>query len=52
LDHEPTALTSLSKDITPSLTATVQYFFDRNLSTVRSFNIIREVIAAGVTWRY
>ena len=52
LDHEPTALTSFSKDITPNVTATVQYFYDRNLSTIRDFNIIREVIAAGVTWRY
>src|SRR5581483_1828857 len=33
LEHEPTALTSLSKDITPNITATVQYFFDKNLST-------------------
>jgi tetratricopeptide (TPR) repeat protein len=52
LEHEPTALTSLSKDITPNLTATFQYFYDRNLSTITDFNIRREVYALGLTWRY
>ena len=51
-DHEPIALTSLSKDITPNLTATFQYFYDRNLSAIDEFNIRREVFAAGLTWRY
>jgi len=52
IDHEPIALTSLSKDITPHLTATAQYLFDRNLSTLNEFNIRREVLALGLTWRY
>jgi len=52
IDHEPIALNSLSKDITPNLTATFQYLYDRNLSTVEEFKIRREVFAAGVTWRY
>ena len=51
-DQQPTVLTSLSKDITPNLTATFQYFYDRNLSTITDFNIHREVYALGVTWRY
>jgi tetratricopeptide (TPR) repeat protein len=52
IDHEPLALTSLSKDIMPNLTATLQYLYDRNLSTVNEFQIRREVFAAGLTWRY
>jgi hypothetical protein len=51
-DQQPTVLTSLSKDITPNLTANFQYFFDRNMSTITDFNIRREVYALGVTWRY
>ena len=52
VDHQPTVFTSLSKEITPNLTATVQYFYDRNLSTITNFNIRREVYALGLTWRY
>jgi hypothetical protein len=51
-DQEPTALTSLSKDITPHLTATFQYLYDRNMSTITDFRIRREVFATGLTWRY
>jgi len=52
IDYEPTALTSLSKNITPNLTATLQYLYDHNISTVTSFKIRRELVAAGLTWRY
>jgi tetratricopeptide (TPR) repeat protein len=52
IDHEPTVLTALSKDITPNMTATLQYFYDHNISTVTEFSVRREVFAAGLTWRY
>jgi type IV pilus assembly protein PilF len=51
-DDETTALAAVSKNITPSLTATLQHLWDRNSSTIPTFRTVREVVAFGLTWRY
>lgn len=51
-DQEATLLTSLSREILPNITLKLQHFWDRNYSTLSDFNVVRQVTALGLTWRY
>lgn len=51
-DLEILALAVLSKDLTSNLTASFQYFWNRDISSIEAFNARRQVFALGLTWHY
>jgi tetratricopeptide (TPR) repeat protein len=51
-DQEFISLFSLSKDVTPSMTVSVEHLWDSNRSTIGDYRFRREVISLGLTWRY
>ena len=51
-DEEVTALFSLTKDITPNLTATLEHLWNSNDSTIGTYSYNRQVYSLGLTWRY
>ena len=51
-DNETTALFTLAKDVTPSLTVTLENLWNANGSTIADYSYQRHVVSLGVTWRY
>ncbi len=51
-DQETTVLSSLAKDITPSLTMSLEHLWNSNDSTIGSYSYHRQVYSLGLTWRY
>ena len=51
-EQETIVLSTLAKDITPNLTFSIEHLWNNNDSTIGAFDYRREVISAGLTWRY
>jgi tetratricopeptide (TPR) repeat protein len=51
-DHETIALFSLAKDITPSLTVSLEHLWNKNQSSIAAYDYTRHVSSLGLTWRY
>jgi tetratricopeptide (TPR) repeat protein len=51
-DQEYISLFSLSKDVTPQMTVSLEHLWDSNGSTIGDYRFRREVISLGLTWRY
>ena len=51
-DQELLALFSLAKDITPSLTVTLEHLWNNSNSTIGTYSFQRQVYSLGLTWRY
>jgi tetratricopeptide (TPR) repeat protein len=51
-DQETTVLFGLAKDITPSLTVSLEHLWNSNDSSVGTYSYHRQVYSMGLTWRY
>jgi tetratricopeptide (TPR) repeat protein len=51
-DQELLALFSLAKDVTPSLTVTLEHLWNSSNSTIGTYSFQRQVYSLGLTWRY
>jgi tetratricopeptide (TPR) repeat protein len=52
VDDEFTVLSGLAKDITPNLTASFEYLWNSDSSTIAVYSYKRQVYSLGLTWRY